>query len=99
MNNVRRDNGDDGLKQLESMLERDLLRNKPAIKGCGVTRDQVSRAFVRLGISLLLLLLLFWLEVFENAATVLIGIVLVAAMEGVLLFIGRSVNESHSGGE
>lgn len=89
----------DGLKELESLLEKDLRSSQPVMRGMGITRDQVRRALVRLGVSLLLLLLLFWFEVFENATTVLIGIFLVAVMEGVLLFIGRSGNESRGRGE
>lgn len=99
MKNERRDNGDDGLKELESMLERDLIRNKSAIKGCRLTREQLRRALARLGISALLLLAVFWLGVFENLFTVMIGIGLVAVLEGMLLFVGRSGNENRDGVE
>ena len=89
MNNREHDNRDDGLRELESMLEKDLRGSQPALKGSRITREQLRRALIRLGISAALLLLVFFLGVFREPSTVLLGIALVALLEGVLLFLGH----------
>ncbi|HDP94319.1 MAG TPA: hypothetical protein ENN40_03050 [Candidatus Aminicenantes bacterium] len=99
MGNVEKNTGNDGLIELESLLEKDLRDSQLAVKGLDITRDQVRRTLVRLGVSLLLLLLLFWLNIFENITTVLIAIALIVLLEGVLLFVGRSGNKSHGRGD
>jgi len=99
MTNSRHENRRDGLKELESMLEQDLLRNQPAMKGLGVTREQLRRALVRLGISTLLLLVVFWLGIFENPSTVMLGVALVAVLEVLLLFVGPARDKENGPSE
>ncbi|MDY0297817.1 MAG: hypothetical protein RB296_10910 [Acidobacteriota bacterium] len=99
MGHAQTDQENDGLEELESLLESDLRGNQPAVKGLGITREQVNRSLVRLGVSLMLLLLLFVFGVFDSIGTVLTGIGLVAILEIVLLWIGRSGNGSHAAEE
>lgn len=86
------------LLELESLLERDLRRNRPALGRIGVTRDQLIRSMIRLGVSSVLLLAVYFLGLFRSLNNVAVGILLVAMLEALLLFVGKSRGEDNDSG-
>ena len=77
------------LNELESLLEKDMRRNRPALGRSRVTRDQMIRSLIRLATSATLLLIVYFLGVFNGPGTVALGVILVGMLEVLLIFSGK----------
>ena len=86
------------LNELESLLEKDLRRHRPALGRSRVTRDQVIRSLIRLATSAILLLVVYFLGVFNHLDAVAMGIILMGLLEVLLLFSGKLRGEDGSTG-
>jgi|GEM_PF-3313294 len=86
------------LNELESLLEKDLRRTRPALGRSGVTREQLTHSLVRLLTSAVLLLVVYFLGVFKGLGTVAMGVILVALLELLLLFSGKLRGEDDGNG-